>query len=273
MSAQLLKISTKNWPEGEAAAGFPFNVSTIATLPELSMAQPVTFFVGENGSGKSTLLEALAIAARLPAVGRRDPGSDPTLRSQRLLARHLRLSWGTARSHRGFFLRAEDFFGFAARLREDRAVMEARLAEIEVEYRGRSELAKRLAQGPAAGSLHAMEARYGEDIDHQSHGESFLALLRARLVPSGLYFLDEPESALSPQSQLGFISMVKEAVDQGSQFVIATHSPILMAIPDATIVSFDARPPEVVSYGDLHHVNLMRDFLSQPERFLRHLWV
>jgi len=272
MSAQLLKIGIKNWPQGEGAQRFPFTVPTIATLPDVSLAQPVTCFVGENGSGKSTLMEALAIAARLPAVGRRDPGSDPTLGFQRVLAKHLRLSWGTNRSHRGFFLRAEDFFGFAARMREDRAEMEARLAEIEVEYEGRSPLAKQLARGPAMGSISAMQARYGEDLDHQSHGESFLALLRARLVPRGLFLLDEPESALSPQSQLGFISMVKEAVDQGAQFVVATHSPILMAIPDATILSFDTRPPEVVAYGDLPHVNLMRDFLSQPERFLRHLW-
>ena len=273
MSAQLLTVGLKKWPGKEGGSAFPFNVPSIASLPELSLAQPVTFFVGENGSGKSTLIEALAIAASLPAVGRRDPGSDPTLASQQTLARHLRVGWGQKRSHRGFFLRAEDFFGFAARLREDRAALEARLAQIDADYVGRSDLAKRLARGPVAGSIAAMEARYGEDIDHQSHGESFLALLRARLAPKGLYLLDEPEAALSPQSQLGFISMVKEAVDQGSQFVMATHSPILMAIPHAKIVSFDSRPPGFVDYEDLPHVSLMRDFLAAPERFLRHLWV
>ncbi len=271
MSTQLLSLARKRWPE--EAEQFPFSVRTIASLAECSLAQPVTFFVGENGSGKSTLLEALAIAARLPAVGRRDPGSDPTLKAQRALANHLRLAWTPDRSYRGFFLRAEDFFGFAARLREDRVTMEARLEQIDVEYEGRSQLARTLARGPAAASIAENERRYGEDIDHQSHGESFLALLRARLVPRGLFLLDEPEAALSPQSQLGFIAMVKEAVDQGSQFIMATHSPILMAIPGASILSFDSCPPETVAYRDLAHVNLMRDFLAAPERFLRHLWV
>ncbi|MCA9736630.1 MAG: AAA family ATPase [Gemmatimonadetes bacterium] len=272
MAAQLLSVQRKRWPEGAAAASFPFGVPSLAALEPLDLAAPVTFFVGENGSGKSTLLEALAVAARLPAVGRRDPASDETLAAQRTLAGHLRLSWSRHRTHRGFFLRAEDFFGFAARLRADRAVLEARLEEIEVEFADASDYAKALARGPAAGSLHEMKARYGEDIDHQSHGESFLALLRSRLVPNGLYLLDEPEAALSPQSQLAFIAMVREAIDAGGQFIMATHSPILMAIPGAVIVSFDERPPRPVPFDQLAHVTLMRDFLAHPERFLRHLW-
>lgn len=272
MAAQLLSVARKRWPEGEAAACFPFAVPSIAALEPLELAAPVTFFVGENGSGKSTLLEALAVASRLPAVGRRDPASDETLSAQRALAEHLRLAWSRTRTHRGFFLRAEDFFGFAARLRADRAVLEARLQEIDEEFVGASDYVKGLARGPAAGSLREMERRYGQDLDHHSHGESFLALLRSRLVPGGLYLLDEPEAALSPQSQLAFIAMVHEAIENGGQFVMATHSPILMAIPGAVIVSFDERPPRQVAFDQLTHVTLMRDFLASPERFLRHLW-
>jgi len=120
--------------------------------------------------------------------------------------------------------------------------------------------------------LAAIEGRYGSDLDARSHGESFLELFQARLVPNGLYLLDEPEAALSPQSQLAFVAMMKDAVDQGSQFVIATHSPVLMAIPSARILSFDEDPPAFVGFEDVDHVTLLRDFLQQPARFLRHIW-
>ena len=133
---------------------------------------------------------------------------------------------------------------------------------------GRSELAKRLAKGPAAGSLSAMQSRYGEDLDANSHGESFLRLFRSRFVPGGLYLLDEPEAALSPQSQLGFVDMV----EQGAQFVIATHSPVLMAVPGATIYSFDRSPLREVGYDALDGVTLLREFLLAPDRYMRKLW-
>ncbi len=140
-------------------------------------------------------------------------------------------------------------------------------------FRDHSLMARTLAQGPARRSLAEMEARYGTDLNAQSHGESFLALFQSRLVPGGLYLLDEPEAALSPQSQLAFVSMLKASIDEGSQFLIATHSPILMAIPDAGILSFDRNPVAPVSFEELEHVSLLRDFLAEPERFLRHLWV
>ncbi len=127
------------------------------------------------------------------------------------------------------------------------------------------------AEAPIATSLHEMEARYGVNLDANSHGESFLALFKARIVPGGLYLLDEPEAPLSPQSQLGLMAMLRDMTAQGSQFIIATHSPILLAFPDATIYSFDQPPVRRVPYGELEHVLLTRDFLASPERFLRHL--
>lgn len=251
--------------------GFPFDVPTIASLEALVLSSSVTMFVGENGSGKSTLLEAVAIETSLPTVGRVAAKRDKTLVAQRSLARELRLVW-SHRSHRGFFLRAEDFFGFSKQLREQKAEAERELRRVAQEFADASEYARRLAMGPHYATLGAIQSRYGHDLDAQSHGESFLALLRARLTPGGLFLLDEPEAALSPQSQLAFIAMIKEAVDSGSQFVMATHSPILMAIPGAQIVTFDACPPATVAYDDLEHVNLTRSFLQHPGRYLRHLW-
>lgn len=258
-------------PAPEEAGTFPFDIPALQGLERLSLESPVTCLVGENGTGKSTVLEALAIEARLPVVGSQEVDRDETLRDQRRLARAMRLSW-RRRTHRGFFLRAEDFFGFSRRLRQTRDEMEERLREVDEAYQDRSELARTLARGPAAASLHAMESRYGAGPDARSHGEGFLALLRSRLVPDGLYLLDEPEAALSVQSQLGLVSMIREAVDQGGQFILATHSPVLTAIPGAGLLSFDARPVRAVPYDALESVTLLRAFLAAPERYLRHLW-
>ncbi|NJD19316.1 MAG: ATP-binding cassette domain-containing protein [Gemmatimonadetes bacterium] len=243
----------------------------IAGLEGLEMEGSITVLVGENGTGKSTFLEALALAARLPAVGSARLEEDPTLEPQRRLARQMKLTWG-ARTHRGFFLRAEDFFGFQKQLARARAEHEAEMARLDVELAGSSAYVRRLAQGPHRASLEDMARRYGADPDAASHGEAFLRLFGSRLVPRGLFLLDEPEAALSPQSQLAFLSMVKESVDAGSQFIIATHSPLIMAIPDATLLCFDAAPVHPVRYDELASVQLMRDFLAAPGRFLRHVW-
>jgi predicted ATPase len=249
---------------------FPFSVPTIRSLEDLRLDAPVTFFVGENGSGKSTLLEGIASSAGLPAVGSDNVLDDATLTAQRQLGRRLVLEW-VRRTHRGFFLRAEDFFGFAKRLATMRVEFEARLSEIEQEYSDRSAYARGLAAGPVRGSLREMEARYGVDLDANSHGQSFLRLFQNRIVPDGLYLLDEPEAPLSPQSQLALMAIIADAVAEGSQFIVATHSPILLAYPGARIYSFDGGAVKEVAFGDLEHVNLTRDFLNDPGRFLRRL--
>jgi predicted ATPase len=251
--------------------GFPFSVPAIRSLEAVDLDVDVCLFVGENGTGKSTLLEALAVAAKLPAVGSGSLARDPTLKAQRRLADALRLSW-RGRTHRGFFLRAEDFFGFQKSVTAQRAEHEAELGRLDDELRDASPLARSLAMGVHQGSIHEITDRYGEDPDARSHGEAFLDLLRTRLVPQGLFLMDEPEAALSPQSQLAFLAMVKEGVHQGGQFIIATHSPILMAIPGARIFLFDEGRIRTARFEELDSVSLVRDFLQAPDRFLRHLW-
>jgi predicted ATPase len=254
----------------QRGAAFPFSVPAIRSLSELSLDTAVTFFVGENGSGKSTLLEGIALSAHLPTVGSGSAADDATLAAQRSLAKALKLVWNT-RTRRGFFLRAEDFFGFTKQLAQLRQDMQNRMADVEREYQGRSAYAKGLAMGPAAASLADMERRYGVDLDANSHGQSFLKLFQSRLVPGGLYLLDEPEAPLSPQSQLGLLAMISEMVRQDAQFIVATHSPILLAFPDATIYSFDEGQVRAAAYETLEHVVLTRDFLTAPQRYLRHL--
>ena len=250
--------------------GFPFSVPAIRTLDVLRTDTPVTFFVGENGSGKSTLLEAIAMAARLSAVGSADLKRDDSLGEQRYLSYALKLVW-SRHTARGFFLRAEDFFGFTKRVSAMRSEFLAQLAEIEANYADRSEQARSLAMLPARRSLVELEQMYGVDLDANSHGQSFLKLFSSRFVPGGLYLLDEPEAPLSPQSQLAFMVMMQDMIAQHAQFIIATHSPMLLAFPGARIYSFDRAPVREVAYEELDHVVLTREFLNAPERYIRAL--
>jgi predicted ATPase len=249
---------------------FPFNLPLVQTLPEIEFTSPVTFLVGENGSGKSTLLEAIACAVGSITVGSESVETDQTLAMIRKLGRQFKLSW-QKRTRTGFFLRAEDFFGYAKYLSQMREELKGDLEAVDEAYKGRSKLAIGLAKMPYAKELHELERRYGEGLDARSHGESFLALFQARFVPNGLYLLDEPEAPLSPLRQLTFISLLKQMVEQNAQFIIATHSPLILAFPGAKILNFDSTPIQWVKYDELEHVTLTRSFLNNPAAFLKHL--
>lgn len=249
---------------------FPFSVPVVRSLKEIRFTSPVTFLVGENGSGKSTVLEAIACAVESITVGAESVKTDRTLAPIRKLAGYFRLTW-TKRTRKGFFLRAEDFFGYAKSMRQTREELEQDLKDVDRDYQGRSKYAADLARSAYRGQLAAMENRYGRDLDNYSHGESFLTLLQARFVPGGLYLLDEPEAALSPMRQLTFLAAVKQMVEEEAQFIIATHSPIILAFPDAQILHFHEGRLSEVKYSDLEHVQLTKDFLTNPESFLRYL--
>jgi predicted ATPase len=263
----LKSLELRPLPEIQA---YPFSLPLLQTLKELRFETPVTLLVGENGSGKSTLLEALACAAEMVVVGSESTRNDPSLGPARELAKYFKLAW-TKRTHRGFFLRAEDFFGYAKRINQMHAGMEADLHEIDEEYKNRSDYARDLARLSTANGMGALRQRYGDGLDARSHGESFLALFQARFVPDGLYLLDEPEAPLSPIRQLALISVIKNMLTQNGQFIVATHSPILMAFPDAAILDCDGGQIHPARFDDLEHVRLMRDFLQDPQAFLRGL--
>jgi predicted ATPase len=249
---------------------YPFSLPIIQTFAGMEFPSPVSFFVGENGSGKSTLLEAIACAIDSGVVGSENLKTDKSLGEIQRLSRFLRLSWNK-RTHKGFFLRAEDFFGYSKRFSHMRQELEDDLHSIEQEYVWRSKMAVDLARSPHLNELNAMTNRYGKNLDHRSHGEAFLALFQSRLVPGGLYLLDEPEAPLSPLRQLALISIIKEMLQKDAQFIIVTHSPILMAFPDAVLYNFDLESIHLVDYNDLEHVNLMRSFLNDPQAYLRQL--
>lgn len=266
----LQSLTLRPYPDSDAEI-FPFTVPVIRTIDEIKFKAPITFFVGENGSGKSTVLEALACAVESITVGSESVKTDKTLAPIRRLAKYLKLSW-TKRTRKGFFMRAEDFFGYAHSMRQTREELEEEIKNVDRDYQGRSKLTQDLARSAYSGQLAAMKNRYGEkDLDNYSHGEAFLNLFQARFVPGGLYLLDEPEAALSPSRQLSFLSALKQMVGQEAQFIIATHSPIILAYPGAQILQFHEGAIREVKYNELEHVNLTRDFLANPEAFLRHL--
>jgi len=248
----------------------PFDVPVIRALKTIEFTTPVTFLVGENGSGKSTFLEAVACAAGSTTAGSESVKSDPTLADARKLAARLRLTWNK-RAARGLFLRAEEFFGYVKRLSQMRAEMEADLRAVDEEYRDKSAFTRSQARMAYAGQLHAMQSRYPRDLSAVSHGKSFIDFLQARFAPNSLCLLDEPEAPLSPLRQLAFVKLLMEMADEGGPFVIATHSPIILACPGATIYSFDGGCIHSANYEDLEHVNITRAFLNDPQSFLRKL--
>jgi predicted ATPase len=220
---------------------YPFTIPAINGLDELIFEHPVTFLVGENGAGKSTLLEAIAARWGLNPEGGSRNFNFSTRASHSGLKNVLRLSRSARRPRDGFFLRAESYFNVAT--------------EIE-------NLDREPGGPPIIGSYG------GKSLHEQSHGESFFALFMNRLRGDGFYLLDEPEAALSPSRQLAFLSRLHELVEAGCQFIIATHSPILMAYPNAQILLLADGPPRPVAYHYTEHYSVTRNFLLRTEQML-----
>lgn len=248
---------------------FPFTLEIVKSLHEIQFTSPVTFFVGENGTGKSTILEAIACAVESITVGSESVKTDKSLAPIRKLAKYFRLAW-TKRTRKGFFLRAEDFFGYAKSMRQTKEEFQQDLENVKEEYKERSKYAESLASMPYQGQLADMQRRYGDGLDSYSHGESFLTLFQSRFVPDGLYLFDEPEAALSPMRQLTFLAALKQMMQENAQFIIATHSPIILAFPEAQILHFANGTIQEVKYDQLEHVQLTKDFLNNPDSFLKH---
>lgn len=224
---------------------YPFHLPAIQGLDAIELHPKMTVFVGENGSGKSTLLEAVAVSLGFNPEGGTRNFNFGTRSSHSCLHQYLRVAKGIRRPRTGFFLRAESFLNVAT--------------EIE-----------KLDAEPSFGPP-VIDSYGGHSLHEQSHGESFLALLMNRFGAGGLYLLDEPEAALSPQRQLAALSRLHDLVLEDSQFIMATHSPILMAYPDAWIYQFSRDGVERVAYQDTEHYQITRNFLSNPERMLRTL--
>jgi predicted ATPase len=228
-----------------AADRFPYTLPAVRHLDVLAFHPRVTFFVGENGAGKSTLLEAVAVACGLNPEGGSRNFNFATRASHAPLDECLRLARAPARPGDSYFLRAESFYNVAS--------------EIE-----------RLDKEPAFAPP-LINSYGGKSLHEQSHGESFFALFQNRFRDHGLYLMDEPEAALSPTRQLQFLVLLHDYVRRGGQFVIATHSPIIMAYPDARIYAFGTGGIREVPYSETEHDLVTRRFLGNPQRSLAEL--
>jgi predicted ATPase len=231
-------------PRGEDAQRFPFSIPAIQSLGKLELHPKVTFFVGENGSGKSTLLEAIAdkLGFSLQGGGK---NKNPVLDGyQTGLACALSISRTHNRPMDWFFLRAESYFNHATELDE-------------------------LENTPFCSG--ALQSYGGKSLHEVSHGEAFFATLVHRLGGHGIYLFDEPEAALSPQRQLSMLVRIHDLVAEFSQFIIATHSPLLMAYPDAYIYRFSEDGIQRVEYEDTDHFQITRNFLRDPAGMMRKL--
>lgn len=235
MNNQFIQKIMVDWSKIEADS-YLRRIDAIRDLQELSFEKPITFFVGENGSGKSTLLEALAVAYGFNPEGGTKNYSFSTYDSHSSLCNALRISKGYRKASWGYFLRAESFYNVATK---------------EEEY---SDI-----------------AHPSQKYHEKSHGESFLALAQNQLKPNGLYIFDEPEAALSPQRQLTLLMEINACAKQGSQFIIVTHSPILLGTPDAEILTFDDGCIHACKYEETDSYRVTEMFINNREHLLRRL--
>ena len=236
MNVQFLNSISVNW-DAISPGSYLRSIPALSGLDELAFSHPVTFFVGENGTGKSTLLEAIAVAYGFNPEGGTRNYNFSTYDSHSELCRALRLSKGIRRPAMGYFLRAESFYN---------------VATMEEEY----------SRGPGGIPQHFHE---------KSHGESFLSLAQNTFRKNGIYLLDEPEAALSPQRQLTLLMEIHRCARGGAQFIIATHSPILLGIPGAEILSFDEGRIHPCAYEETESYQVMDVFINHREQLLHRL--
>lgn len=223
---------------------YPFDIPAIHNLHTLTLHPKVTFFIGENGMGKSTLMEAIAIALGLNPEGGSKNFRFSTRASHSSLHKFIQLEKGFKKPKDCYFLRAESYFNVAT--------------EIE-------NLDRESDFGPPVSSYYG-----GESLHEQSHGESFFTLFLERFYGNGLYLLDEPEAALSPTRQMSFLSRIHQLIEKNSQFIVATHSPIIMAYPNSTIYLFSKEGKiQKTEYRDTDHYQVSREFLNSPEKMLQ----
>ena len=246
---------------------FPFNISAVKWAKEISLSPQVTILIGDNGCGKSTLLETIALKLNLPLIGGfiKDHAG---FEAARILQPFIKTDW-KRQTQQGFFFRAEDFSDFINSVENDQRKIVEDLRELKgvVDDSIIKEMSDNMNY-----SLFRMRKDYGENMQAFSHGEAYLKILQTRIGNKGIFLLDEPEAALSPLKQLSLIFFIIEVLkNKNTQFIISTHSPILMGIPGAWIYEIKEESMDRVNYKETEHYRITNTFLNNPDQYLRHL--
>lgn len=245
---------------------YPLSAPVIKNLDRLPLNSPITLLAGDNGSGKTTLMETLARKLNAVRIDGELAGASPKVSAFASVDAALRIEVARHPS-RCFYFHAEGFVRYLDSLHRMRARAQEDLLDVERDYQGRSALAKEFASMPHQRSLAEIKRLYANDITCRSHGEGHLDFYGARFQQGGLFLLDEPEGALSFFNQYVLLTMILDAAKKGGQFIISTHSPILLACPDARILHLQEGRIREVRYGELESVQFLKDFLSCPGRY------
>lgn len=248
---------------------YPFNIKCLRNTKELDFDNKITVLVGENGSGKSTLLKAIAYYNNSINVSKEKIESS-YYNSVKELSRKMKISY-SIKTRAGFFFSGEEFITYINNLKEMKDSLEADIVEMAEEYKDKSEYVRNLAMGPVKSQLHALETTYDGDLRFKSHGEGFLTFFKSRMHQKGIYLLDEPETPLSATNQYQLLVLITDLVKNGSQVIIATHSPILMALKDAVIYNFAEDKIEKVEYDNIESVVFTKHFLNNTNSFIERL--
>lgn len=248
---------------------YPFNLPSFQQLKTLNLHQPITIFVGDNGSGKSTLLKAIAYYNSSINVSKENMDSGYYYNSK-LLSDKMRLQY-SVKTRNGFFFSGEEFITYINNLKQMKSDLLIDEKELLEEYKNKSEYVRNLALGPVRNSLYELRTKYDGELNTKSHGEGFLDFFKARMHQKGIYLLDEPETPLSAMNQYQLLVLITDLVKIGSQVIIATHSPILMALKGAKIYHFSNETIQKIAYEDIESVVFMKHFLNNKENFLDRL--
>lgn len=246
---------------------FPFGIPAVRLAKKINLDNPVTIFVGDNGCGKSTILESIAYHLNLPLIGGFIENRSG-FEAARLIEPFLDVEW-KRETKKGFFFRAEDFSDFINSVQNEENKIFDQLRDLKGIVD--DAIIQQMTES-ANSKLRFMRKEYGDNMQAYSHGEAYLKILQTRISGKGIYLLDEPEAALSPLKQLSLLSFILTALKNGdSQFIIATHSPIIMGVPVANLYQIQEDSLEQVKFRETEHYSITRNFLENPDYFLRYL--
>ncbi len=245
---------------------YPFDIPAVKHASHIDLSNPITFLIGENGTGKSTLLETLAYRLQLPHLDG-NTYEKKCFKAAKDLMQHLELKWSIERSV-GFFFRAEDFGDYLNSTHRADVDLHNQMLSLQDEV---PESIIQEMKDNANYQLRRVRMNYGQELDAFSHGEAYMHIMHEMVTTPGIYLLDEPEASLSPAKQLAFIYFLQSHLENNrSQFIIATHSPMLMAYPNASIYEITETEMKQTALEDTDHYSITKTFLNNPESFLRH---